>query len=233
MDPERADRARVPRRRPEVRRAQIVSAAREVIADRGLAATSVREIALAAGVSTGTVTYHFAQVREILQAVLRAEVPLFTEPVVAAARSAPTGRDELSAIIDGLLSPTERTSRHWSLWIDYWAAAIHDPELARWQDDIYRWWRAEITRVVARGTADGSLVALEPAEAAAAVDDLVAIMDGVVVQHFPAGPMRGPAQARAAVHAFVDRRWPAPRPVAAVGRAGPGHQPLRSGRSPG
>ena len=200
-------RTRVPRRPPEVRRAQIVTAARELIAERGLAATSVREIAVAAGVSTGTVTYHFAHVGQILQAVLRAEVPLFTEPIVAAARSAPDGRTELGRIVDGMLSPTQATSRHWSLWIDYWAAAVHDPELARWQDEIYRWWRAELARVVARGAADRSLTALDPVEEAAAVDELVALMDGVVVQHFPAGPARGPAQARAAVHAFVERRW--------------------------
>lgn len=200
-------RTRVPRRPPEVRRAQIVTAARELIARRGLAATSVREIAVAAGVSVGTVTYHFAHVGQILQAVLRAEVPLFTEPIVTAARTAPDGRTELGLIIDGMLASSEATSRHWSLWIDYWAAAVHDPELARWQDDIYAWWRTELARVVARGAADHSLAALDAAETVDAVDELVALMDGVVVQHFPAGPDRGPAQARAVVHAFVDRRW--------------------------
>lgn len=200
-------RARVPRKRPEERRAQIVAAARTLIAERGLAITSVREIAQAAGVSTGTVTYHFARVGEILHAVLRAETPLFTEPVVTAARSAATGRLELAAIVDGVLAPTPETSRHWSLWIDYWAAAVHDPGLARWQDEVYQWWRGELSRVVARGAADGSLAALGPDEEAAAVDELIALMDGVVVQHFPAGPTRGPAQARAAVHAFIARRW--------------------------
>lgn len=203
-------RARVPRQRPEVRRAQIVAAARTLIADRGLAVTSVREIAQAAGVSTGTVTYHFAQVGEILHAVLRAETPLFTEPVVLAARTAPTGRLELAAIVDGVLASTLETSRHWSLWIDYWAAAVHDPELARWQDEVYRWWRGELARVVARGAADGSLSTLGAVEESASVDELIALMDGVVVQHFPAGPTRGPAQARAAVHAFVARRWGPP-----------------------
>ncbi|WP_031273697.1 TetR/AcrR family transcriptional regulator, partial [Curtobacterium sp. B8] len=58
------------RQRPEVRRAMIVAAAREVIVRRGVGSTGLRDIAAEAGVSVGTVTYHFGSVAEILNEVV-------------------------------------------------------------------------------------------------------------------------------------------------------------------
>src|SRR5690625_5385883 len=64
---------------PQQRRAQIVRAAREHIAGQeqsahpGVAKFSLRDIAAAAGVSMGTVTYHFASVNEILSALVIGE----------------------------------------------------------------------------------------------------------------------------------------------------------------
>jgi len=50
---------------PAVRRQLIIAHASSLIVENGLVGIGAREIALAAGVSTGTVTYHFSSVDEI------------------------------------------------------------------------------------------------------------------------------------------------------------------------
>jgi len=58
----------------EVRRRQVVRAALELIGERGIAQVSARDIARHAGVSPGTVTYHFAGVREIFAEAITMEI---------------------------------------------------------------------------------------------------------------------------------------------------------------
>jgi len=61
----------------EIRRRLVVEAAREVLAEKGLAGTGVRDVAAASGVSSGTITYHFRGIDEIFADVLKLETVLF------------------------------------------------------------------------------------------------------------------------------------------------------------
>src|SRR5919112_5250342 len=97
--------AAVARRLPaERRRELILQAARSVILAKGLPATSGREIAQAAGVSSGTVTHHFASIDEILVAVLRAETERVRGQLWADASERGSALAALVALGDGLLS---------------------------------------------------------------------------------------------------------------------------------
>ena len=106
----------------EIRRVLIVDAARDVIAERGLAATTVRDIAQAGGVSIGTLTYHFSGIAEILSEVLEREMALFYEPLIERARAAERATDALQSLIDGFFADDDRTGQHWRLWLDFWSA---------------------------------------------------------------------------------------------------------------
>ncbi|GAA2996193.1 TetR/AcrR family transcriptional regulator [Actinokineospora diospyrosa] len=61
-----------PRRRDPLRRARIVEAAVEVIAESGLAALTHRAAAARARVPLGSTTYYFADLDELLEAAVRA-----------------------------------------------------------------------------------------------------------------------------------------------------------------
>lgn len=76
----------------------------------GLAATSLRDIAAAAQVSVGTVTYHFVGVDEILSAVVITESESFYAKVVQAADSEPDPRRAMLILIDSLFSDSDKTS---------------------------------------------------------------------------------------------------------------------------
>ena len=202
----------------QVRRALIVEAARSVIAERGLFATTMRDIAAASEVSLGTVTYHFLGIAEILAEVLDAEMDTLYAPLVAAAAAQPDGRAALHALIDGFLASSPRARQHWVLWLDFWALSAHDGEYARRQAAFYQRWQRDVETIFRRGLADGTLRAGSPAgpldEAGAlngagaldeAVAEFMAVFDGMASKVYLPGADMGPAEARGRLHRYVDR----------------------------
>lgn len=192
--------ARQRRRPPEVRRQMIIAAARGVIAERGLHATTVRDIAGAAGVAVGTVTYHFSGIAEVLAGVLEAEMADYSAPVTAAAAEAPTGLEGLLLLTDGLLATGDRAVVHWKLWLDFWALAAHYPQYSEWQSRVYRDLHALAAAVLERGGADGSLMVSDPQQQGL---EYIAMMDGLVVQGYLPGARLNPDRARESLRSYV------------------------------
>jgi AcrR family transcriptional regulator len=186
----------------EVRRHLIVEAARSVIAERGLFATSMRDIAAAGDVSLGTVTYHFTGIAEILAEVLNGEMESFYAPIIDAAEAASDGRAALREIVDGFIASTPRARQHWLLWLDFWALSAHDPGYASRQSEFYQRWHADVQAVFERGGADGSLRVTSQEDAIA---EFMAIFDGMASQAYLPGADLRPAQARTRLHRWIDR----------------------------
>ena len=193
----------VRRLRADRRRELILQAARSVILAKGLPATSVREIAVAAGVSSGTVTHHFASIDDILAAVLRAETERVRGELWAEASRRDAALDALLALADGLLVQRREVREYWSLWLDFWARAAHDPALARWQSERYRTWRQLIRDLIAAGVESGEFRPLDP-EAAAV--EIVALIDGLGIQAFFELGQVTPATARRRLGAAIRER---------------------------
>lgn len=186
---------------PEVRRRMLLQAARGVIADRGLHATTLRDIAAAGDVAVGTVTYHFSGIAEVLAGVLDAEMQEYSAPVMAAAARAATGRDALQHLVDGLLADGGRAKDHWKLWLDFWALSAHDERYADWQRRVYDDLHALAAGAMRRGSQDGSLAPIPDPPAAAL--EFVALLDGLVVQCYrPQGAIT-PEQGRATLGARI------------------------------
>ncbi len=189
------------RRQPAtVRRQMIIGAAREVIAAQGLHATSVRDIATAAGVAVGTVTYHFAGIAEVLAGVLQAEMTQYSAPVMAAAAAAPTGAAGLDVLTTGLLGTGRRATEHWKLWLDFWTLAAHQDRYSTWQSQVYRDLHALAASLLDRGRADGSLAVSDAQRQSV---EYIAMMDGLVVQGYLPGSRLRPAQVRGLLLAYT------------------------------
>ncbi|OUZ10646.1 TetR family transcriptional regulator [Aeromicrobium sp. PE09-221] len=185
---------------PTERRAQIVEAAHALIVQEGLAATSLRDIAAAAGVSMGTVTYHFAGVDEILGAVVVTEADRFYEGVVAAADNEPEPRVALDLLVAAIFDESPRVEAHWRIWSEYWTVATRRPELAEPYAARIRHWEQCCTRVIARGVESGTFRTVEPAEAAL---KLAAYSDGLGTQRAQGVPELDAATARSWMTEFV------------------------------
>lgn len=188
------------RQPPTIRRAMIIDAARELIAAQGAQTTTIRDIAGAAGVAVGTVTYHFSGIAEVLAGVLEAEMAQFSAPVMHAATEAPTGGDGLTLLTDGLVADGPRAAQHWKLWLDFWTLAAHQEHYAVWQGQVYRDLHALTASLFARGSEDGSLPPLAEHSAERRAMEYIALMDGLVVQTYLPAARLQPAQARAILH---------------------------------
>jgi AcrR family transcriptional regulator len=188
------------RQPPEIRRRMLLDAARAVIAERGLHATTVRDIAAAGDVAVGTVTYHFSGIEEVLAGVLESETESYSAPIWHRAGTAPTGLAGVTALIDGLIASDVRTHEHWKLWLDFWALAAHYPQYSSWQSRVYRDLHALVAGLLTRGQLDGSLTV---ADAGAEAVELIALLDGLVVQAYLPGSRLTPLQARRMLHRYV------------------------------
>jgi AcrR family transcriptional regulator len=178
----------------------LLDAARGVIAERGLHATTIRDIAAAGQVAVGTVTYHFSGIEEVLAGVLESETESYSGPIWGRARSSATGLAGLTALIDGLLASDLRTHEHWKLWLDFWALAAHYPQYSSWQSRVYRDLHALVGGLLTRGQLDGSLTVTDAATEAV---ELIALLDGLVVQAYLPGSRLTPLRARSVLHRYV------------------------------
>ncbi|WP_371552524.1 TetR family transcriptional regulator C-terminal domain-containing protein [Streptomyces sp. NBC_00554] len=193
-----ADRTRQP---TEVRRRLIVEAAVPLIAERGYASVGVRDVAAAAGVSVGTVTYHFGSVQEILSEAMVLHIERYYAALSDAAEHATSGAEALRLLVDALF--TEDTDRHWRMWFDYWNAGDQDPDqaFARGQGQRYEAWHTQIRELAERGVADGEF----------ASEDLdgftvrfAALADGLALQRLRQAPPLSTEDARRHLNRLVE-----------------------------
>lgn len=167
------------RHAPEVRRAQIVSAAQELIAETGFPATSARVIAARCGISLGTLTYHFASVDALLAEALRDASVRLTGEISEAADGVEGAANKLREIVDDSLPSSPAAKRNWRLWLEYWARAAHSPDLASLHSERYEAWRGLVLTTISDGVASGELNVADPMTAAI---QFVALQDGLGLQ---------------------------------------------------
>ncbi|MBD8608912.1 TetR family transcriptional regulator C-terminal domain-containing protein [Frigoribacterium sp. CFBP 13729] len=161
-----------------MRRALIVEAARGVILREGLGGTRLRDIAGEAGVSVGTVTYHFESVAEILNEVVVLETARFYSSIIEAVDAEPDPVAGVRMLVEPLFAATDASDEHWRLWSDYWTAVARKPAVAAEYVERIRVWEACLTRTLRRGAESGAFPALGAGAGAGAV---------------AAGPDEGPA----------------------------------------
>lgn len=178
----------------------IIESARTLIADQGLAATTMRDVARAGDVALGTVTYHFDGIDEVLAGVLAEEMVAFSAPVTSAAAAAVSGSAGLDVLIDGLVGSDDRARQHWRLWLDFWALASHVPRYGEWQSEIYRDLHGLVAGLLERGGTDGTLRVTDPARQAL---EFVALLDGLVVQCYLPHPRVPADQVRQMLRAYA------------------------------
>lgn len=84
-------------------RARILDTAARLFAERGYNGIAMREIAEAVGVSKAGLYYHFQDKADLLLAILNAHLDA-TSQIVQAAQRRPTAREQIAALVRGLLA---------------------------------------------------------------------------------------------------------------------------------
>ena len=162
---------------PSDRRDAIVVAALEVARRKGLAATTVRDVAAEMGTSSGLVHHYFESMDEVLAAAFArvAEADLERSAEEIAAAGGPV------AALAAFFRTYAPADADWAfqLWLDAWAEAARRPAIQVTSRRLNLAWQSLLEETILRGVAIGAFVAPDPGAAAWRILSLV---DGLALQ---------------------------------------------------
>jgi AcrR family transcriptional regulator len=162
---------------PAERRETIIDAALAVARRKGLATTTVRDVAHQMGTSSGLIHHYFDSMDELLAEVFER----------VAAGDLELSRAEMAATPDptAALATFVRTytpiDRDWSfqLWLDAWAEAARRPRLQAASQRLNLAWVALLEDTIRSGLAAGHFTSPDPTGAAWRI---LSILDGLALQ---------------------------------------------------
>ena len=187
-----------PRPGQAITRKHVLSTVYDLISEHGIENLSMRQVAQAAGLSTGTISYHFGNKERLLIAALEDayELPLDWEDY----RGSPAA--QLRRLVLGYVC-RPGGDRFWRFWINYLAASMRDPEMLAHQQQRYdrqgRFW----AQLIRDGIAAGEFGEQHDAERIAG--ELVVLAHGLLVQQLIDPCRRARDNARNTLTEFLDR----------------------------
>jgi AcrR family transcriptional regulator len=159
-----------------VRRPELLAAAASVIRQRGLEHARVADIAEQAGTSAPSVLYYFASKAELLREALTSAEERFYEDLAVELEGIPSARDRMVRIVASGAGEGDYDA---SLWMEVWARALSDSDVAATRAELDGRWRRTIAEVVRYGQERGEFGPADPEEFAVLVASL---LDGLSVQ---------------------------------------------------
>ncbi|MDG9711649.1 TetR/AcrR family transcriptional regulator [Streptomyces sp. DH10] len=189
-------------RRQAPPREDVLAAAMEMIAERGLEKLTMAALGREVGMSSGHLLYYFGSKDELLLRTLEwSEGRLGAERGRLLTRAA-TARERLDAYVD-LYVPDGHRDPHWTLWLEVWnrsQSAATDAEARDRQAAIEGVWHRDLVALLAEGISRGEFRRVDPDRFAAR---LRALLDGFAI-HVAIG-LRGTdrAQVLRHVHEFL------------------------------
>jgi AcrR family transcriptional regulator len=185
-----------------------------VIAERGVAATRIADVAERSGVSPPAVLYWFDSKEQLLAEALTADDDRFYEELSERLAEATTPAERMVALIE-----TAAADDDFALWMELWTWALRDADLRAARERFDSRWRATIEAVIADGVAAGEFGAdVDPAQTALAI---AALIDGLTVQAALGDPEVSVARLTETVLDSAEKLLAAELPTKAGGPASP------------
>jgi AcrR family transcriptional regulator len=182
-----------------VRRPAMLSAAAEVIRERGLENARVSDVAERAGTSAPSVLYYFETKAELLKEALTSAEEQYYDELERELDDIESARERLARIVAGGAADGDYDA---SLWMELWPRALRDPGLAATRAELDGRWRRAITDVVLYGQERGEFGQVD-AEAFAML--LASLLDGLAVQIALKDEEVTPQRARELSLAFAEK----------------------------
>ncbi|GAA5178678.1 TetR family transcriptional regulator [Rugosimonospora acidiphila] len=179
---------RRPRRHDPGRRDRLIDAALGVIAEHGVAATTHREIARAADVPLGSMTYHFASLDEILAEAFTRHADAVATVFDQRLRAAPDRESAIEAVIAVISDQLLGGERDLILAVELYLAAARKPAL----------------RAVTQAWMQRSRRALEYHFDPTTAREVDALIEGLVLHSALSTEPMTPEQIRHAIHRYLN-----------------------------
>ncbi len=189
---------------PDERRAAIVAAARAVMARRGIAGTTVRDVAAELGTSSGLIHHYYASMDDLLAEAFEEAA---RADLVEVLEGLSQGRDAVEKLAM-FFDTYDRGMRDGSgdfgmqIWLDAWAEAARRPALRRTSRRLNEEWQSALARIIREGIDDGQMTCDEPDASAWRV---LSLLDGLILQVVAHGDVLTRAQADAWSRAAAER----------------------------
>lgn len=165
------------RKRAQLRRVEILDATVEQIESNGMAALRISDVATALGVSPALIVYHFDSKENLLAGALRHAAERDLLKLRRIVKPSTTAARRLMEALRWYV-PTGH-ARGWILWIDGWAEALWNTEIAEVFTDLQAQWTETIAGLIDEGTADGTF---DAADGQGAATRITALLDGLAVR---------------------------------------------------
>ncbi len=186
------------RAEPDARRLSLVEACARVLARGGAGGTSVRAIAVEAGVSAGLVGHYFSGIDALVAATyahVEEQVSLAIDAAVDAA--GPDPRARLEAFATASFRAPIADPQLLATWIAFWSLVRSRPDIARQHAQQYAAFRLRLEALLGE-------CGLPDQHRAAAAIGVTALIDGLWLELCLSPDAFGPAEAARIVRAALD-----------------------------
>ncbi len=168
----------------ELKRKEILLAAMNVFAKKGLKDIKIDEIAAAAGIGKGTVYEYFSNKEEMFGAMILEFMQSFEDALAKNMFRAKTHKDKIKVLTDSWVEVIKgEDSETISLMIDIWAESIRqtNPEITRIFDmkAIYHEYRSMVAAIIDDGINGGTF---RKVDSVLTAGTLLAALDGLIIQ---------------------------------------------------
>ena len=176
------------------RREQMLRAALEVIADRGYADTRIADVAERIGISPALVIYYFKTKDQLLTDAIRYSEDTWYADGQRRLLELPTAAARIEEIVAMSCLPEADPDPHvsWTLWLDFWALAARNAEVAGLREKADERWRGLISSLVRSGQEAGEFKDVDPHSFAILLSTL---LDGFAIQIALSDPVVDPVRA--------------------------------------
>lgn len=165
--------------RRDLRRAQIIAAARKLVADGGHGALTFGALERALGFTRGVITYHFENKDEIVLALLDDAIAEIDEATALSVQAEQDAGDKIRAAVGGMVRGFLSIEEAGRVLLSFWSRLKDDPRAAAKNAALYRRWRGRSRELIVHGQESGEL---GPCDVDAVAGLLVGIVIGIVTQ---------------------------------------------------
>jgi AcrR family transcriptional regulator len=163
--------------KPQDRREAIIGAALAVMLRKGIAATTVRDVAQEMGTSSGLIHHYFESMDDLLASSFERAATQDLELTSTAMGSGASPLDRLRIFF----ATYARAEQDWAfqLWLDAWAEAARRPAVQKTSQRLNVAWQELVVDVIQDGVVEGSMTCADPSGAAWRI---LSLLDGLSLQ---------------------------------------------------
>ncbi|WP_327653758.1 TetR/AcrR family transcriptional regulator [Streptomyces sp. NBC_00483] len=158
-----------------VDREDVLRAAARVLAERGLDAARLRDVARAAGVSIGALQHHFETRDDLFREAFEWSIEQLIARWRASAADEPDPWHRFELLVQALTGDPE-LERRCATWTEFCASAARHPGLRDGVRSVHEEWLTLLTGIVEDGVIQGDFVPVLPVDTAIA--SVAALVDG-------------------------------------------------------